>query len=160
MDRVKSLLLAVAERILSNWTVLKLAVENGMGPIESALEFCSYVTEVLCMNDGLTVSQIVGELEYYMNDQFNTELQDDGTIQVARELLRFYQYCVDGDEFTAVTELEKLPASQPWLNLERLVRPTLSQLVKYYSSSDEDMDVDRSEQEKDGWTVSTNKQSK
>lgn len=95
-----------------------------------------------------------------MDDQFNTELQDDSTVQVAEELLRFYRYCMEGNESTAKTEFEKLPPMQSWLNSERPARPTRSQPVKPDSNSDEDMDIDKNEQEKDGWTVVTNKRNR
>lgn len=90
-----------------------------------------------------------------MDDQFNTELQDDSTVQIAEELLRFYRYCMEGNESTAKTEFEKLPPMQSWLNSERPARPIRSQPD---SNSDEDMDID--EQEKDGWTMVTNKRNR
>lgn len=100
-------------------------------------------------------------LDDYMDDQFDTDIQDDSITQVAEELLRFRRYCLEGNESTAKTEFEKLPPLQSWLNSEQPVQPTRSQPVKHESSSsDEDMDVDRSEQEKDGWTVVTNRRSK
>lgn len=92
-----------------------------------------------------------------MDDRFSTELQDDSSIQVAEELLRFYRYCMEGDELTAKTEFEKLPPLQSWLNLEQPARPTRP--VKHDSSSDEDMDIDKNKQE-DEWTVVTNRRSK
>lgn len=95
-----------------------------------------------------------------MDDQFNTELQDDSSIQVAEELLRFYRYCIEGDELKAKTELEKLPPLQSWLNLEQPVRPTRPVKHESSSSDDDDMDIDKNEQEGDGWTVVTNRRNK
>lgn len=107
----------------------------------------------------MTSDEIANELEIYMDDRFSTELQDDSSIEVAQELLRFYRYCTEGDEVTAKAEFEKLPPLQSWLNLEQPVRPT--QPVKHQSSSDEDMDIDKNEQkEEDEWTVVTNRRSK
>ncbi|KAL6266784.1 hypothetical protein P5V15_003616 [Pogonomyrmex californicus] len=163
MEQTKPFFLTVTQRIFSNWTALRLSVENDMGPVESAVEFCSYITEVLYMNEGLTSGQVAAELEDYMDDQFNTELQDDSTVQVAEELLRFYRYCMEGNEATAKIEFEKLPPLQPWLNLERSIQSTRvnhSQPIKEDSSSDEEMDIDRNEQEKNGWTVVTNRRNR
>lgn len=94
-----------------------------------------------------------------MDDEFNTELQDDSSIQVAEELLRFYRYCVQGDELTAKMEFEKLPPLQSWLNMEQPAQP-IRPVKHESSSSDEDMDVDKNEQEENGWTVVTNRRSK
>lgn len=151
----------VTQRIFSNWTALKLAVEHDMGPVESAKEFCSYITDVLYMNEGLVSSQIAAELDDYMDDQFNTEVQDDSSIQIAEELLRFHRYCMEGNESTAKTEFEKLPPLQSWLNLEQPTRQTHSQSAKHeLKNLVEDMDVDKNEQEEDGWTVVTSRRSK
>lgn len=107
----------------------------------------------------MTIDELANELEIYMDDRFSTELQDESSIEVAEELLRFYRYCMEGDEVTAKAELEKLPQLQSWLNLEQPVRPTRP--VKHESSSDEDMDIDKNEKkEEDEWTVVTNRRSK
>lgn len=110
--------------------------------------------------EGLTSDQIAAELEDYMDEQFNTILEDNSTIQVAEELLRFYRYCMEGNESIAKTELEKLPPLQPWLTCERPIQSTRPLPSKEDSSSDEDMDVDKNAQENDGWTVVTSRRSK
>jgi len=107
--------------------------------------------------EGLISSQIAAVLDDYMDDQFNTDVQDNSIIQVAEELLRFHRYCMEGNESIAKTEFEKLPPLQSWLNSERSALPIP---VKHEPSSSEDMDMDRNEQEKDGWTVVTNRRSK
>ncbi|KAL0119256.1 hypothetical protein PUN28_009681 [Cardiocondyla obscurior] len=130
-----------------------------MGPVESAKEFCHNVTDILCKNEGLTNDEIADHLENIMDDQFNTELQDDSSTQVAEELLRFYRYCVQNDESTAKTEFEKLPPVQSWLSLEQPIRPS-QPVRRESSSSDEDMDVDKNKQQEDGWTVVTHRRNK
>lgn len=110
--------------------------------------------------EGLTSDQIAAELEDYMDEQLNTILEDNSTVQVAEELLRFYRYCIEGNESTAKTELEKLPPLQPWLICERPIRSTRPLPVQQDSNSDEDMNVDKNEQEDDGWTVVTNRRSR
>ncbi|KYM95940.1 hypothetical protein ALC62_13388, partial [Cyphomyrmex costatus] len=138
-----------------------LAVEHDMGSVECAREFCSYMTEVLSINEGLISSEIAFVLEDYIDDQFNTEVQDGSIMQVAEELLRFHRYCMEGNESTAKTEFEKLPPLQSWLYSEQPSQPINSQPIKYQpSSSNEDMDIDKNEQESDGWTVVTNRRSK
>lgn len=108
--------------------------------------------------EGLTSDQIAAEIEDYMDEQLNTILEDNSTVQVAEELLRFYRYCIEGNESTAKVELEKLPPLQSWFTCERPTRSTRSLPVEQDSSSNEDMDVDKSEQ--DEWTVVTNKRNR
>jgi len=159
MEHAKPFFLTVTQRIFSNWTALRLAVEHDMGPIESAKKLCSDVTDIICGNERLTNDEIADYLDIYMDDEFNTELEDNSSMQVAAELLRFYRYCLEGDEPTAKTEFEKLPPLQSWLNLEQPVRHTRP-VRRESSSSDEDMDVDKNKQENDEWTVVTNRRSK
>ncbi|XP_011861606.1 PREDICTED: uncharacterized protein LOC105558506 [Vollenhovia emeryi] len=159
MEHAEQFFVTVTQRIFSNWTALRLAVEHDMGSIESARNLCSNVAHIMCTNEGLTTDEVADHLETCMDDHFNTELEDDSSIQVAEELLRFYRYCVAGDQLTAQTEFEKLPPPQSWLSLERPARPTRP--VRHEpSSSDEGMDVDKNEQEEDGWTVVANRRSK
>ncbi|XP_018303819.1 uncharacterized protein [Mycetomoellerius zeteki] len=161
MEQTMPFFLTVAQRIFSNWTALKLAVEHDMGSVECAREFCSYMTEVLYINEGLISSEIASVLDDYMDDQFNTEVQDDSIMQVAEELLRFRRYCMEGNESIAKTEFEKLPPLQSWLYTEQPSQPISSQPVKHQpSSSNENMDIDRNEQENDEWTVITNRRKK
>lgn len=115
MANTKEFFLSVTQRVFSNWTALKMAVEHGMGPKENAVDFCPYITEVMYMNENLNSSEVASELEDYMDEQFNTELQDESALQVAEELLRFYKYCIENNESLAMAELEKLPPVQPWL---------------------------------------------
>lgn len=110
--------------------------------------------------EGLTSGQIAAELEDYMDEQLNTILEDNSTVQVAEELLRFYQYCIEGNEAIAKMEFEKLPPLQSWFTCERPIQSTRSLPVKQDNSSDEDMDVDKNEQETDGWTVVTNRRNR
>jgi len=109
----------------------------------------------------LTNDQVADELENYMENQFSTELQDDSTVQVAAELLRFYQYCIESNESTAKAEFDKLPPLQSWLISEQPSRPTISVSVpiQHEDTSDEDMDVDKNENG-DEWTVVTRRRRK
>ena len=62
--------------------------------------------------------ELGAELDDYMDDRFNTNLEDDSYTQVAEELFRFYRYCLTGDEATALIEFEKLPPLQSWITLK------------------------------------------
>ncbi|XP_015594747.1 uncharacterized protein LOC107267473 isoform X2 [Cephus cinctus] len=132
-----------------------MAVEHGMGSKERAEDFCPYITEVMFINDGLTANEIAAEIEDYMDTEFNTELQDESSIQVAEELLRFYNYCKEGDESTAMTEFEKLPPLQIWITARQTIKQVGNQSMAENngdssgSSTEEDEDMEVSEP---GWT--------
>ncbi|XP_020296404.1 pre-rRNA-processing protein TSR2 homolog isoform X2 [Pseudomyrmex gracilis] len=157
MEETKQFFLSVNRRIFSNWTALRLAVENDMGPLEQAIEFCSYTTDLIYMND-ITISELAEELEGYMDDQFNTEVHDDSCTAVATDLLKFFHYCTKGDESNAREDLEKLPPEQPWLS-KSPPQYTHPVPVKHNSSSEEDMEVDVNEKD-DGWTMVKNRRNR
>ncbi|KAK2583936.1 hypothetical protein KPH14_001197 [Odynerus spinipes] len=139
MANTKDFFLSITKRVFSNWTALKMAVEHGMGTKDKANEFCQYITDVIYMNEGLNTSEIACELEDYMDEQFNTELQDYSGNQVAEELFKFYRYCVEGKETLAVTELEKLPPLQPWI-VSFISRKNKNEPVVVQNDSDSESD--------------------
>ena len=67
--------------------------------------------------ESLNISEIADELEKYIDEQFNTELEDNSSEEVAEELLRFYRYCIENHESLAVTEFAKLSPLQKWLDM-------------------------------------------
>ncbi|XP_076751187.1 uncharacterized protein LOC143423613 [Xylocopa sonorina] len=152
MSNTKEFFLSVTERIFSNWTALKMAVEHGMGTKERAIDFCPYMTEVMYMNEGLNVSEIASELEDYMDEHFNTELQDGSAIQVAEELLRFHRYCMENNENLAATELAKLPPLQSWLVTAEPVRKVQDSCAMESESSESEEETAISAEVTDEWT--------
>lgn len=108
--------------------------------------------------DSLNISEIATVLEDYMADCFNTEMEDGSAMEVAEVLLKFYRYCIEGNESTARTELEKLPPLQNWLLLQQPQQTQQNHTAancRNDSNSDEDMDkdnVDKDETE-EGWTT-------
>lgn len=160
-----------------------------MGSKNTALEICSYITEVLYMNgklfsipsfiyndidstiidpilcciffflERLSIEDVAAEIEEYIAVHFDTELHDDSDLQIAEDLLRFHRYCMEGNESMATVELEKLPPLQCWLNSTQCT----SVPVPRDSSLDKDMDVDDSDKSDDsdeGWTKVTNRKRK
>lgn len=106
--------------------------------------------------DSLNISEIANVLEDYMADCFNTELEDGSTMEVAEVLLKFYRYCIEDNESTARTELEKLPPLQNWLLLQQPVQQNHTAAnCRNGSSSDEDMDKDNMDKDEteEGWTT-------
>lgn len=106
--------LSIIERIFSNWTALRMAVEHGMGTSEQARNFCEYVAEILKMNEKLDQLDIAAELEDYMDAEFNTQLEDDSEKQVAEEIHRLH-YLLLNDVEKLDSEILKLPEVKPWI---------------------------------------------
>ncbi|CAK9799854.1 Pre-rRNA-processing protein TSR2 homolog [Anthophora plagiata] len=152
MTDAKDFFLSVTQRIFSNWTALRMAVEHGMGAKERAVEFCPYITEVMYMNEGLNSSEIASELEDYMDEHFNTELQDDSATQVAEELLKFYRYSVENNASVLAAELEKVPPLQSWLVTSEPVRKVRNTDVMENDSSEDDEETPSEMEVIDEWT--------
>lgn len=142
-------------RVFSNWTALKLAVENDMGTTGEANQFCQYVANILTETENLCKSEIECILEDYMEDVFNTELQDFSSQQVAEELYTFYFNYKMGNVTQAESELIKLPPVQPWI-LPKLITQINKKLTTIEISSDSsesDEKEESMETEFSGWTV-------
>ena len=152
MSNTTEFFLSVTQRVFSNWTALKMAVEHGMGPKERAVDFCPYMTEVMYMNENLDNSQVANELENYMDEHFDTELHDDSAMQVAEELLRFHRYCTENNEGLAVAELEKLPPLQSWLVTNEPVRRTQIRSIVEEDSSEGEEESAKDMEVADEWT--------
>lgn len=109
---------------------------------------------MFCNNclENLNSSEIAAELEDYMDEHFNTELEDDSAIQVAEELLRFYRYCIQSNESVAVVEFEKLPPLQSWFIANEPMRRTQQPSVVEDNSSEEEEETSRNIEAVDEWT--------
>lgn len=152
MSDAKDFFLSVTQRIFSNWTALRMAVEHGMGAKERAVDFCPYITEVMYMNEGLNSSEIASELEDYMDEHFNTELEDNSAIQVAEELLKFYRYSIENNANVLATELEKVPPLQSWLVTSEPVRKVENTSVMENDSSEDEVETPSEMEVIDEWT--------
>lgn len=145
---------SLTSRVFSNWTALKLAVENDMGTTEEANHFSQQVANILTENEKLCRSEIECILEDYMEDVFNTELQDFSGQQVADELYRFYFDYTRGNVTQAKSEFEKLPPLQQWIipNVIKInKKPTAVEISSDSSESDEK--EESMETEVSEWTV-------
>lgn len=91
-----------------------------------------------------------------MDAEFSTELEDDSAVQVAQELLRFFQYCKQGDEITAKAELDKLPPLQSWLlqaGSNQAARSSSSRVNTAESTSESEEEQGDKMEVDDGWTA-------
>nr|XP_034172213.1 uncharacterized protein LOC117600642 [Osmia lignaria] len=151
MSDTKEFFLSVTQRIFSNWTALRMAVEHGMGSKERAVDFCPYMTEVMYMNENLSSTEVATELEDYMEEYFSTELQDDSAIQIAEELLRFHRYCIENNENVATIEFGKLPPLQSWLVTNEPVKKIHSSYIMENDSSESETEASGDVKVEDEW---------
>ncbi|XP_044007060.1 pre-rRNA-processing protein TSR2 homolog isoform X2 [Aphidius gifuensis] len=148
MANTKDFFHGVAQRILSNWTALKIAVEHGFGERDYAVELPSYMTETFYTNDNPTTDDIAGVLEEYMDNYFNTELDDNSSTQVAEHMCKFYRYCLEGNETIAIAEKEKLPALQTWiLSRDELRQMGVREPIIIVNESDDDSESDEADED-------------
>ncbi|GJQ76791.1 hypothetical protein Trydic_g15002 [Trypoxylus dichotomus] len=84
----------IIERIFSNWTALRLAVEHCMGGPDSkqvALDTMEYITQYCMSEPNLDVEDIEDELDDIMDQKFNTFCEDDSIREVSQLLYSFLQ---------------------------------------------------------------------
>lgn len=144
MSESNATCLNAVERIFSNWTALKMAVEHGMGTAEQASCFCEYVVEFLTMNERLDPTDIAAELEDYMDSEFNTQLEDNSEKEVAEIVHQFYTHLRSNDVEKLSSVVEKLPALQPWIARNQSVNsmPDTVKRDDSDSTSNNEMEVD------------------
>ncbi|KOX70832.1 hypothetical protein WN51_02256 [Melipona quadrifasciata] len=129
MSNTKEFFLSVVQRIFSNWTALRMAVEHNMGTKEMVIEFCSYMTEVMYMNE-----------------------------EVAEELLRFYRYCIENNESLVVTEFTKLSPLQNWLDINKPAKKMQTVCTMETDSSESEEETSDDMKVVDGWIEVRGKQ--
>ncbi|XP_014215470.1 uncharacterized protein LOC111643090 [Copidosoma floridanum] len=136
----------IVERIFSNWTALRMAVEHGMGSQAEAYNFCGYIAELLEINDQqMHYTDLSIELENYLDEKFNTTLEDDSEKQVAQDLVKFHLLMIKKDVASLQAEFSRLPSLQPWIQ-----DPTVLKKVESDSESDdEEMDTDDNDNDGD-----------
>ncbi|KAJ8677104.1 hypothetical protein QAD02_012891 [Eretmocerus hayati] len=122
MSRMNSIPVSVVERIFSNWTALKMAIDHGMGTSQQAREFCGYVVELISMNEKLNHSDVAAELADYMDEHFDTQLEDESEKYVAEEILRFRSLLDLNDSNQFESDINRLPATQSWIQTVRVSR--------------------------------------
>lgn len=105
------------------------------------------------------------ELKECMDDEFEIQLEDESEKQIANILLKFNQYCSQGNLELVQSEIDKLPTLKPWiLSREEIIsqrnRSHTGSLANNLEDSSSDTDGDDVDMETDeaaaraddGWT--------
>ncbi|KAL7302843.1 hypothetical protein TKK_0004075 [Trichogramma kaykai] len=148
----------IVQRILSNWAALRQAVEHGMGSSDKARVFVQWIVDTLNMNDELDALDLQDELFEYMDDQFQTQLEDNSEKEVALLVIQFYKLFKNNDIRGIEMEYNKLPPTLPWILSNRNIRPAarIGNAAEEDSSSDDEDDSNDNEnamEVEDGWEV-------
>ncbi|XP_044590534.1 uncharacterized protein LOC123269080 isoform X2 [Cotesia glomerata] len=114
MAETKQFFSNATQRLFSNWTALRMAVEHGHGSQDNASELITYITNFIYDNEDLSTDEVADELADYMSDEFNLSLEDDSEKQIASKLLELYQCCCQNIELAQST-VDKLPDLKPWI---------------------------------------------
>ncbi|KAK9719670.1 Pre-rRNA-processing protein TSR2 [Popillia japonica] len=96
----------IVERIFSNWTALRLAVEHSMGgPNSKQVAICTidYIIQYCTSENDLELEDIEDVLDDIMDQEFNTICEDNSIKEVSQLLYNFLQLLKTGD----TVQLEK-----------------------------------------------------
>ncbi|XP_057318748.1 pre-rRNA-processing protein TSR2 homolog isoform X2 [Microplitis mediator] len=165
MADLKDLFVSATQRLFSNWTALRMAVEHGHGSKDSVSNFLYHITTFINENENLSDDQLAEELKECIDDEFDIQLEDESEKQIANILLKFNQYCSQGNLELVQSEMDKLPTLKPWiLSREEIIsqrnRSHADSLANNLEDSSSDTDGDDEDMETDetaagaddGWT--------
>ncbi|KAJ6841294.1 pre-rRNA-processing protein TSR2 [Iris pallida] len=105
--------------VLSRWTALQMAVENGWGGRESRQKSSNLADSVLSWfsqsSDALYIDDLENFLDEEMAVSFNTEIEDGSVEEVAEQLMVMHEGCLEGN----YESIEKLRNLLPLANAVR-----------------------------------------
>ena len=150
---------AVADRVLSNWTALKFAVEHGTAgnPRETATlknELLEDVVDQCCAKPG-DAAQLAELLGYLLETNFHVSLEDSSENEVAGILCELYRRIVLLGDLTAAQCIPQISHSNAFKFPEGCEYDSDSGSDED-DGSDVEMTVTRAEKpqpDADGWTV-------
>lgn len=171
--------------ILQRWTALGLAIELGWGGTDTMAKAQGFQEEVYHWFVDAKEQRFVDELEDLLDDimtqEFNTELQDGSSRQVAEALVRLFEECAQGN-YSTVLRLREVVKQHKEIVASKSVRidengkpyagggGNVPSLVPMGEPSTNQVDVDTSNQmdedtklsgpDPDGWEVVTNNRKK
>ncbi|GLH09123.1 Uncharacterized protein GBIM_14241 [Gryllus bimaculatus] len=152
------------ERILGNWTALKLAVDHGTGGPRSqelADNLVQYIGDIFCEGGNVEPEDISDVLVEVMDTQFDTWLEDNSQDEISSLLCKLYQMCLQGNVDELKKEVDNLPVSRAnqsrqWNPEPREIDQSLAP-VPEANTGDLEMDEESEPQEEEepGWTQVT-----
>lgn len=111
---------------LNSWTALSIALSNDWGPLSAKEELQKRLVEDILETD--VDSQYLAEfLEYYLEANFNTQLQDSSAQEIAAILMKVYQESLR-NETSELMRLRSLKSSQA--NASHRLREEVPNLVE------------------------------
>ena len=115
-------LLPIVQSVFSRWTALQLAVAHSMGGSESEVKYEAFIdafTQFLVRNvrPALSVSSLEQDIQQYfdevLDEEFNTELDDGSSQELAQLFVRYIQLIQQGKLADVHQELQAQQATAP-----------------------------------------------
>lgn len=143
----------VVLQIFNNWFALKAAYDHGFGSVNSLQEIRDEIESVCDFfekSNNIELDVIKAELEAFMDEEFNTILEDGSASDIANVLMKFWNLLNLQDKSQFEAEFQKLPNAQNnWITLN--VNTLLIEHSTHAIDSERNqMDVDDND---DGWKV-------
>ena len=143
----------IIRSVFSRWTALQLAVAHSMGGSESEAKYEAFIStfaDFLTRNlrPSLPVSAVESEIQAYLDEvldeEFNTELDDGSSQELAQLFVRYIHLILQG----------RLNDVQQELQLQQAMTPAIQKSIRNEndaetSTSDEDDDDDRIDEEEE-----------
>ncbi|KAG6466331.1 pre-rRNA-processing protein TSR2 homolog [Zingiber officinale] len=156
--------------MLSRWTALQMAVENGWGGQESrskSEELVSTVLSWFSQSKGpLYIDDLENMLEENMEELFNTEVEDGSIEEVAEELMIMHEDFLKGN-YESIEKLRRLgPIATSVGRSKKIVDydsdDVSEMIVDESNASDMVVEKPKSEQvpDEDGWSTVTSRRNK
>ncbi|UJR22981.1 hypothetical protein I4U23_026008 [Adineta vaga] len=141
----------IIRSVFSRWTALQLAVTHSMGGSESEVKYEAFINafaEYLTRNfrssfpTSAAESDIQAYLDEILDEEFNTELDDGSSYELAQLFVKYIQLILQG----------KLNEVQHELQLQQAMTPSVQMSIRNQddsSTSDESEDDDRIREEEE-----------
>ena len=119
-------LLPIVQSVFSRWTALQLAVSHSMGGSESEVKYEAFIdafTQFLVRNvrPALSVSSLEQDIQQYfdevLDEEFNTELDDGSSQELAQLFVRYIQLIQQGKLADVQQELQAQQATAPAVHM-------------------------------------------
>ena len=156
-----AILLPIVQSVFSRWTALQLAISHSMGGSESEVKYDAFVdafTQFLVRNvrPALSVSSLEQDIQQYfdevLDEEFNTELDDGSSQELAQLFVRYIQLIQQGKLADVQQELQAQQATAPAVQMSVRNNNGDDSSSSSGSSSDDDDDEMREDEDEDETT--------
>ncbi|XP_075232852.1 pre-rRNA-processing protein TSR2 homolog [Lycorma delicatula] len=143
LNTIEEKLKEVTGIIFNNWYALKIVLEHGQGGPRGVQNckiqnFLSSITSMVTSSKDNNLNDISDFIYDFMDDEFDTVLEDDSHLQVAKEICDLYKLLLTGNSLDVNNRIGNLPNKNSILTCN--FNTVLNQNQVKDSSSDDDDD--------------------